>query len=351
MAQIMTRDPAPSILATELSNIQKTTSVPLEDGKVKTMINTDLSTFNRIFFVGILSEVTQSEDDSQYVKAKVSCKTGVYSINAGQYEPDAASFLLEQADNLPVMVAVVAKVKMYEPEPEKMFAIVRPETITLSDIETRDYWIQDATNTIEMKLADPSVPEDVRARYMEEITEIKSSMGDSFSAPSTPVGSDVSSTPTAPETPAVPATPPVSETPVAPPTPATPPVSETPAVPPAPSAPEAPVAPPTPEAPVNTTIPPTPSASEASAVDPSYIPENSPSGLTEIEDQVLTRICEYAKTSNGMISAALIAKDLSLDRINLEIILNKLAQQKVIQIPTPGFIQPLTSFENSTNMC
>lgn len=76
MAPIMTRDPAPSILATELLNIQKTTSVPLEDGKVKTMINTDLSTFNRIFLVGILSEVTRSDDDSQYVKAKVSCRTG-----------------------------------------------------------------------------------------------------------------------------------------------------------------------------------------------------------------------------------------------------------------------------------
>jgi hypothetical protein len=52
-----------------------------------------------------------------------------------------------------------------------------------------------------------------------------------------------------------------------------------------------------------------------------------------------------------MISAALIAKDLSMDRTNLDITLMKFAQQKVIKIPTPGFIQPLTSFENLTNSC
>jgi RPA family protein len=102
---------------------------------------------NRLFAVGVLTEVGQAGETM--LRARVADPTGAFVIYAGQYQPEAMAFL----DNVepPAFVAVTGKARTFQPEDsDQVFTSVRPEEISEVDSETRDRWtVTTAERTLE----------------------------------------------------------------------------------------------------------------------------------------------------------------------------------------------------------
>ncbi len=103
---------------------------------------------NRLFIVGVVTEVENIGKDSNLWRARIADPTGVFTMYAGQYQPEAAIFLSEL--NVPAYVAVVGKARKYEPDEGSVYVSVRPEEINTADEKQRDRWVLDtAERTLE----------------------------------------------------------------------------------------------------------------------------------------------------------------------------------------------------------
>jgi RPA family protein len=92
---------------------------------------------NRLFTVGVLTEVESVNDD--VLRARVVDPTGAFVSYAGQYQPDAAAFF-ERTDP-PAFVALTGKARTFQPEDsDRIYTSVRPESVSEVDAETRDRW-------------------------------------------------------------------------------------------------------------------------------------------------------------------------------------------------------------------
>ncbi len=120
---------------------------------------------NRLFIVGVVTEVENIGKDNTLWRGRVADPTGVFTVYAGQYQPEAAIFLSEL--NIPAYVAVVGKARKFEPEDGSVYTSVRPEEINIADEKLRDRWVLDtAERTFE------------RIRYIEDaLTSGKSGNG------------------------------------------------------------------------------------------------------------------------------------------------------------------------------
>lgn len=86
--------------------------------------------------------------DNTLWRGRVADPTGVFTIYAGQYQPESAIFLSEM--NIPAYVAVVGKARKFEPEDGSVYTSVRPEEINNADEKLRDRWVLDtAERTLE----------------------------------------------------------------------------------------------------------------------------------------------------------------------------------------------------------
>ena len=101
---------------------------------------------NRVFVVGVLTEVEQVGDD--VLRARVVDPTGAFVLYAGQYQPDEMAFL-DRAET-PSFVAVTGKARTFQPEDsDAVYTSIRPESISTVDAATRDRWtVQTAKQTI-----------------------------------------------------------------------------------------------------------------------------------------------------------------------------------------------------------
>ncbi|HDS59023.1 MAG TPA: hypothetical protein ENN54_01845 [Thermoplasmatales archaeon] len=132
------REPALRVFAGEYN--EATHQVGGEGEKEPSYILTPLGAMvNRLFIVGVLTDVENVSAEGDMWRAHVSDPTGIYAVYAGQYQPEAAAFLAE-ADT-PSYVAITGKARGYEPEPDVLFVSVRPEVIWEVDSQLRDYWI------------------------------------------------------------------------------------------------------------------------------------------------------------------------------------------------------------------
>jgi len=96
---------------------------------------------NRLFVVGVLTEVEPVSDD--VLRARVVDPTGAFVLYAGQYQQDERAFL-ERADP-PTFVAVTGKARTFQPkDSDRVFTSVRPESMSEVDGDTRDRWTVDA---------------------------------------------------------------------------------------------------------------------------------------------------------------------------------------------------------------
>jgi len=102
---------------------------------------------NRLFVVGVLTEVEPVSDD--VLRARVVDPTGAFVLYAGQYQPDEQAFL--DAAETPAFVGVTGKARTFQPDDsDRVFTSVRPETISEVDADTRDRWsVRTAEQTID----------------------------------------------------------------------------------------------------------------------------------------------------------------------------------------------------------
>lgn len=110
---------------------------------------------NRLFIVGVVTEVENIGKDNSLWRGRVADPTGVFTVYAGQYQPESAIFLSELT--IPAYVAVVGKARKFEPEDGNVYTSVRPEEMNNADEKLRDRWVLDtAERTLE------------RIRYIED---------------------------------------------------------------------------------------------------------------------------------------------------------------------------------------
>ncbi|MDO8724751.1 MAG: DNA-binding protein [Candidatus Methanoperedens sp.] len=103
---------------------------------------------NRLFIVGVVTEVENIGKDNSLWRGRVADPTGVFTVYAGHYQPEAAIFLSEL--NIPAYVAVVGKARKFEPEDGSVYTSVRPEEMNNADEKLRDRWVLDtAERTLE----------------------------------------------------------------------------------------------------------------------------------------------------------------------------------------------------------
>ena len=103
---------------------------------------------NRLFIIGVITEVENIGKDNNLWRARIADPTGVFTLYAGQYQPEAAIFLSEL--EVPAYVALVGKARKYEPEDGNVYLSVRPEEINAADEKQRDMWIiETAERTLE----------------------------------------------------------------------------------------------------------------------------------------------------------------------------------------------------------
>jgi len=103
---------------------------------------------NRLFIVGVVTEVENIGKDNNLWRARIADPTGVFTVYASQYQPEAAIFFSDL--HVPAYVALVGKARKYEPEDGTVYLSVRPEEINASDEKQRDRWVlETAERTLE----------------------------------------------------------------------------------------------------------------------------------------------------------------------------------------------------------
>lgn len=102
---------------------------------------------NRLFLIGVLTEVSDIGTDKELYRARVSDPTGTFLLYAGNFQPQAKKFLAEA--NPPQFIAVTGKSNLYEPDEETSITSIRPEAINESTEIERDRWV---VRTAEMTL-------------------------------------------------------------------------------------------------------------------------------------------------------------------------------------------------------
>ena len=94
---------------------------------------------NRLFTVGVLTDVENISESGDLIRAHVSDPTGVFTLYSGQYQQEATDALSNI--EVPAFVAVIGKARTYIPEDGTLFVSIRPERVAEVNAELRDLWI------------------------------------------------------------------------------------------------------------------------------------------------------------------------------------------------------------------
>ncbi len=140
------REVAYRVFAAEYDDATYSYSAGEEERAPNYVITPSGARANRLFVVGVLTEVETVSDG--VLRARVVDPTGAFVLYAGQYQPDEQAML--EAATTPTFVAVTGKARTFQPEDsDRVFTSVRPESISEVDAETRDRWtVQAAEQTL-----------------------------------------------------------------------------------------------------------------------------------------------------------------------------------------------------------
>ena len=94
---------------------------------------------NRLFIIGVLTDVENVSESGDLLRAHISDPTGVFTLYSGQYQEDATNALSNI--EVPAFVAVLGKTRTYQPEDGLMYVSIRPERVAEVNAGTRDQWI------------------------------------------------------------------------------------------------------------------------------------------------------------------------------------------------------------------
>ncbi len=135
------REVAYRLFAAEFEDADHSYSESDEERAPNYVVTPSGARVNRLFVVGVLTEVEQVSED--VLRGRVVDPTGAFVLYAGQYQPDEQAFL-DRADP-PMFVAVTGKARTFQPDDaETVYTSVRPETLSEVDADTRDRWTVDA---------------------------------------------------------------------------------------------------------------------------------------------------------------------------------------------------------------
>ncbi len=103
---------------------------------------------NRVFVVGVVTELDNIGTQGEMWKARIVDPTGGFTVYAGQYQPEASIFF--STVQVPAFIALTGKARIYEPEPGSIFVSIRAEEANVVDEEIRNRWVVDtAEQTVE----------------------------------------------------------------------------------------------------------------------------------------------------------------------------------------------------------
>jgi RPA family protein len=141
------REVAYRIFAAEFDDADYSYSESDEERAPNYVITPTGARANRLFLVGVLTEIEEVSED--VLRARVVDPTGAFVLYAGQYQPDEQAFL--EGAEPPTFVAVTGKARTFSPDDsDQVFTSIRPESISEVDAETRDRWtVQAAEQTID----------------------------------------------------------------------------------------------------------------------------------------------------------------------------------------------------------
>jgi len=155
---------------------------------------------SRVMIVGTATEIEDIGTDGSFYRMRVSDPTGVFFVTAGQYQPEAASFMQELIGKLPAFVTVIGKASMYTPKEDTVLTSIRAEKVVLADENIRNTWLVETakatldrlaalkTNTALGLEVDTAYPdkEDYKQIVKTVLLSMKSDVGSPASSPSVP---------------------------------------------------------------------------------------------------------------------------------------------------------------------
>jgi RPA family protein len=103
---------------------------------------------NRVFIVGVITELDSVGTLNETWKARIVDPTGAFTVYAGQYQPEASIFF--STVQIPAFIALTGKARIYEPESGLFYVSIRVEEVNVVDEKIRIRWVVDtAEQTIE----------------------------------------------------------------------------------------------------------------------------------------------------------------------------------------------------------
>ena len=144
------REVAHRLFAAEFDDATVSYAESDEERAPKYVVTPTGARVNRLFAVGVLTEVESVNED--VLRARVVDPTGAFVSYAGQYQPNAAAFF-ERSDP-PAFVALTGKARTFEPDDgDRVYSSVRPESVAEVDAETRDRWTVSAAEATLRRIA------------------------------------------------------------------------------------------------------------------------------------------------------------------------------------------------------
>ncbi|MEF8853241.1 MAG: hypothetical protein V5A44_04225 [Haloarculaceae archaeon] len=135
------REVAYRVFAAEFEDADFTYSESDEERAPNYVVTPTGARVNRLFLVGVLTEVEEAGED--ILRARVVDPTGAFVVYAGQYQPEAQAFF-DRAEP-PAFVSVTGKARTFQPDDSEVtYTSVRPENVNEVTAETRDRWSVDA---------------------------------------------------------------------------------------------------------------------------------------------------------------------------------------------------------------
>lgn len=173
----MKREAAWRVFAGELND--STFEIKGEGEKTPSYVVTPLGAkVNRLFIIGVLTDVESISEGGDLVRAHVSDPTGVFTLYSGSYQQDVTNTLT--SIEVPAFVAIVGKVRTFSPEEGVLYVSVRPENVMEVTADIRDKWIletcRNTKDRIEamfeaMKMNDPNVYDLCKLGFSKNLSE------------------------------------------------------------------------------------------------------------------------------------------------------------------------------------
>jgi len=133
---------------------------------------------NRLFIIGVLTDVENISQEGELVRAHISDPTGVFTLYSGQYQKEVTDALSNI--DVPTFVAVIGKARTYSPEEGMLYVSVRPERILEVSADIRDKWIYETCKNTKdrieavmeaMKMEESDVNQLTKLGYSKELSE------------------------------------------------------------------------------------------------------------------------------------------------------------------------------------